>query len=630
MLAPRVPLRLACTLFASSLVVGLGLLGTGAAPASPSRQIGATARRTPVHGGCAARPGRSTRRATPHGKANHSCTTGSRSPAGHAHAGGGAIEATPLNVPSGPAPAPAGGVAQPPRSEGSSAPSAGGGAPPAGGAGTSPPAEALPEGGVTTDPIDPRYLTEVPFGKTSFWVQPWRAYLDTWPSSQLLSAVGINFDMRGAYANAAAQVLQDSGFKLARVSIGWNALSYSDPTTLRPENAPGIRAVLTAAHNHGLRPLILLNANSGDPTPSKLVSLTTLANAPAGAQTVRLDPASAATVVPGKTGFNNLSWVGSPDILITSVDANGVATLSRALPQELPAGKHGGTTLLYAPFASPTLPGGQPNPAFQATLAGWLTYVATVCREAESIVGPGGYDLEVWNEITFGSQFLNAEEYGPPVGRSGPAAKHKAEVTRAVTRALLKATVAYVRDPAHGLSPAVGITNGFASETPFPSGAAAPLGLTALSKHPYVGLKSFPAGYRIGFDRPVNALGVQDLPPKSKPPFTPLFIPTYSALLPEYMLTANATETLIRDVAPFTTNIYGFPHGREVGPPGGSPVQKWITEYNLGVPQGFGTVLTAADQAHFHAKALLRSLVSNVSKGITREYFFGASPAPSA
>jgi hypothetical protein len=64
-----------------------------------------------------------------------------------------------------------------------------------------------------------------------------------------------------------------------------------------------------------------------------------------------------------------------------------------------------------------------------------------------------------------------------------------------------------------------------------------------------------------------------------------------------------------------------------VGPPGGVPLQKWITEYNLGAPEGV-TGLTFADRAHFHAKALLRSLVANVNKGFSREYFFGTGPGP--
>jgi hypothetical protein len=481
-----------------------------------------------------------------------------------------------------------------------------------------------------TDPIDPRYLTEVPFGRSSFWIQPWRAYLDTWPASRLLDSLGINFNVSPADAEATAQLLQDSGFKLARREIGWGSLSYSDPAEF--SNEARIDTLLNALHNHGLRPLILLNANSGAPTPAKQAHLETLFTAPQGAQTVTLTPASAELVVPGKTGFDGLSFGGDPDILITSVGAGGLATLSRPLPAALPAGPHNGTTLLYAPFASPTLPNGESNPAFQETLAGWLRYVATVCRKAASIFGPEGYDLEIWNELGFGSQFLNSEHYYVPSEAGTPV------VTRAVVKALLDETVAYARNPANGIAPGVGITDGFASQTPFPSGEHTPPGLTALSKHPYAGLRVFPADYKEKKIVPVNALGERDTvgPPGSAGGFTPLFVPQYQSLLPEYTLTGTSTETLIRDLAPFTNYIYKQPHGREIGPPGGVPPQRWITEYNLGTANATPVgpdestpepvALTPADRAHFEAKALLRSLVAMINKGIAREYFFAAAP----
>ncbi|HEY4896465.1 MAG TPA: hypothetical protein VII01_10280 [Solirubrobacteraceae bacterium] len=583
----------------------------------------------------------------------------------------------------------------------------------------------IESGEVVNDPIDPRFLLDTPFGTKSFWLQPWRAYQDTWPASRLLEAVGINFNVSPAAAEGTAQLLQDSGFRLARIGINWSALSYEDPTVFLPDHLAAITARLTAMHNHGLRPLIVLEAYSGAPTQMKHVKLETTAAASAGARSVRLTPASAALVVPGKTGFNSLSsFKGTPDVLITAVSPTGVATLSRPLPQALPEGAHGGTTLLYAPFAPPTLLGGEPNPAFQATLAGWLSYVGSVSKLASSIVGPGGFDVEIWNELTFGSQFLNAENYysgaaeepaegggreaavSGPRGSSlleaagegsaetsggagggsvedeltggssestetdygaetetatetedGPEAEgavaeepsvvaasvggaasrsHRALVNKEIRKALLDATVAYVRNPANGISPAVGITNGFASETPFPSGASAPIGLTALSKHPYVGVRSFPSGYREDHIVPLNAQGTRDT---LKGIFKPLFVPAYQSLLPEYTLTSTGTETLVRDLAPFTTTIYRFPHGREVGPAGGSPVQKWITEYNLGIGKasvvgpdgvtpesGAGAALSSADRAHFEAKALLRSLVAMVSKGVSREYFFAAAP----
>jgi hypothetical protein len=483
-------------------------------------------------------------------------------------------------------------------------------------------------GGVVSDPIDPKYLTELPFGYRSFWIQPWRAYLDTWPASRLLDSLGINFNVTSAEAEGTARLLQDSGFKLARIEISWNSLSYEDPT--RFVNESSIRQRLVALREHGLRPLILLNANSGGPTPAKEVTLTTNAPASAGATTVALSPASATEVVPGKTGFDDLSFGGDPDILIASVNAEGVATLSKPLPAALAAGAHKGATLLYAPFGPPNLPNGNANPAFRATLAGWLSYVATVSKEAEGIFGAGGYDLEVWNELSFGSQFLNEENYYSPTRETG---------TGSVPETLLDETVAYIRDPAHGISSAVGITDGFASQTPFVSGAQLPTGTTAISKHLYDSGEYFPRDNVNSSIKPLNALGENDFTTggtKANPLYAPLFIPTYHSLLPESFLTATQTETVVRDIAPLTTTIYGVPHGRDVGPPNGEPTQTWMTEYNINTNTLFpanpenpidydGPKVSPAQASHLQAEILLRSLVSMINKGMTREYFYAAA-----
>jgi hypothetical protein len=476
---------------------------------------------------------------------------------------------------------------------------------------------------VVSDPIDPKYLTEIPFGTSSFWIQPWRAYLDTWPALRLLDSLGINFNVNAKEAPDVARLLQESGFKLARIEIPWNSLTYENPTKFTDKS--DIRR-LEALHDHGLRPLILLNANSGGPGPAKKVILDTVSAAPAGARTVTLTTASAAQVVPGKTGFDKLSFGGDPDILITSVDGSGVAQLSMPLTEELPAGEHKGATLLYAPFGPPKLSNGTTNPAFQATLAGWLSYVATINHEAESIFGPGGYDFEVWNELSFGSKFLNEENYYSPARETGSGPVTKGPDS--VTKALLDETVAYIRNPAHGISPQVGISDGFASQTPFASAANIPPGTTALSKHLYKPPMSIPREYipAPGI-KPLNALGTSD---------SSRFVPTYQSDFPEYYLTATQTETVIRDLAPITTTIYKVPHGRNVAPPGGTPLQVWMTEYNIssnGATTGAGsltaTSLPQAEQAHLQAKALLRSLVSMVSKGMTREYFFAAAHAKS-
>jgi hypothetical protein len=705
----RLPACSACLIGAAALLLGFALISPAPAPASRTR-----ARHAPAHSStrerCAARmrSGRPARGSRGHGARCVRRRTTTRVASRAGYRGLGSLEATSLY---GTGAAPPASSAQAAAALPSSQPS---------GSTTGPTALPGETGQVVTNPIDPRFLTSVPFGATSFWVQPWRAYQDTWPSSRLLGSVGINFNVGVPIADATAQLLADSGFKLARIPINWSALSYEDPTRFLPEHLTNIDARLTALHNHGLRPLIVLDAYAGAPAPERRVNLESVAPAPAGALTVTLTAASAAQVVPGKTGFNYLSFGGTPDILITSVTTAGVATLSRPLLSALAQGPHGGTTLRFGPFSAPTLANGAPNPAFQETLAGWLSYVAAVSKEAARVVGPEGFDLEIWNELSFGSQFLDAEHYyssstpTPALSQASPrsgvvaaaaanpvavagaglepdanpeeatepsegaesandsesesgaeveegsedaggetpqavgearispamsasTASNVKTVTKEVIKALLRATVGYVRDPANGISPGVGITNGFASQTPFPSGAAAPLGLNALSKHPYHSVTSFPTDYRGGHSIPVDALGLRDT---IKGSFTPLFVPTYQSLMPEYMLTGVSTFHLIRDIAPITTNIYRFPHGRNVGPPGGSPLEKWITEYTLSpgkgtvmgpdgvTPQtGAAATLTPADKTHFRAKALLRSLVSNVNKGIAREYFFAAHPS---
>lgn len=487
-------------------------------------------------------------------------------------------------------------------------------------------AAATTSGGVLGDPIDSKYLTELPFGTRSFWIQPWRSYLDTWPASRLLDAVGINFNVTTAEASSTAQLLQSSGFELARIEISWNRLSYSNPSQFVEE--AGLRQQLVALREHGLRPLILLNANSGGPAPAQPMTLTTTAAAAAGSRAVMLDQASAAAVVPERTGFANLSFGGNPDVLVTAVDADGRATLSRPLAAELPAGPHPGSTLRFGPFGPPKLADGSTNPEFQQTLDGWLEYVGTVNRLAAEVLGAGNYDFEVWNELSFASEFLDESNYYSPDRVPG---------SGSVTQELLEATVEYLRDPAHGVSPEVGITDGFAGQTPFAAAGSVPVGTTALSKHLYQGPLYFPRNATISGVKPLDALGRSDATGKSSP-YTPKFTPNFGSAFPEYFLTAIQTESLVRDLSPNTNTIYGVPHGRSVGPAGGTPAEVWMTEYNLNtrtllpLPTGnqdrYIGGITEAQEERIQAEIVLRSLVAMVNKGLGREYFYAAAHNP--
>ena len=113
------------------------------------------------------------------------------------------------------------------------------------------PAAAAP-GGVLTDPIDSKYLSEVPFGDRSFWIQPWRAYIDTWPASRLLDSLGINFNVNAPSGRRHRPSCYRTATSSSRASrLSWNMLSYENPTKFVSEAE--VRKRLIALHEHGLR-----------------------------------------------------------------------------------------------------------------------------------------------------------------------------------------------------------------------------------------------------------------------------------------------------------------------------------------------------------------------------------------
>jgi hypothetical protein len=465
---------------------------------------------------------------------------------------------------------------------------------------------------VLRDPIDPRQQTSIAFGERSHWLQPWRAYLDTVPATRLLDAVGIDFDVPPAHARATARLLARAGFRRARIEVGWGWISYSRPDRLKHPAA--LRTELLALRRANIRPLILLNANDLGPCPSRSFQATLEEPAARGAVSVHVDAATAAAIVPGRSGLTLPAGSKAAGILFTSVHG-GIATLSRPLPQPLAAGSRPAVTLLYEPFAKPLLTDGKPNPRFERTLAGWLSYVQSVAEFARKTLGSTRFDLEIWNELSFDSDFLDLDSYySHPID----------DGTGDTTNAILRRTVAWLRRPGSGFT-SVGIGDGFASQRPWDSGATSPVGLTAIDKHPYTSPKVFPHDAVFGHERAVDAL--HEVSARlAEGRWVDRFVPRYTAFLPESALTAIQTESLVRDLSPFTTTIYGVPHGRYTHPPGGRPPQVWVTEWNLDPGDALGSAAGALGPAerHLQAKAALRALVAYVNKGVGAFFYYAA------
>ncbi len=462
--------------------------------------------------------------------------------------------------------------------------------------------------GVLTTPIDPAHLTSMPFGKRSHWLQPWRAYLDTAPAQQLREAVGINFNVNAAEAPSVARLLAANGFRQARIEIGWGDLDYDHPDRLR--NPAEWQTKLQALRNAGLRPLLLLNSNDARPAPAKKVTLKITKPVSSGARTAQLDAASAAAVVPRRTGFDGGGRAAA--VLITSVSSSGLATLAAPMPAAVPAGTYPGTTVRYEPFSPLTNTDGSPSARGQATMAGWLDYVDTATGFVQGVLGSTGFDVEVTNEVTFGAAFYNINEYYSPALTAQPLDPH----------VLLEQTVKWVKAPVNGLA-GVRVASGVSNQSPWDTPATAPAGLDAFGKHLYPRYLGFP-------QTRLPNLAVEDGAVSGSS-----FAPSYITFFPEYYLTGIQTETMVRDIAPIKTTVKDpsgvvLPHGRDVTAPDGTSPGVWMTEMGLEtgwVAGALGQLTTRTELEHIKAKSTLRTLVSFVNKGVTQIDFYAAGTA---
>jgi hypothetical protein len=450
--------------------------------------------------------------------------------------------------------------------------------------------------------IDERHLTALSFGAHSHWLQPWRAYQETLPVRRFLDAQGIVVELpRSEDPELLATMLARHGMRHARIEIGWAFVNYWDESKLN--HAERLQALLQACEKHGLRPLILLNSNSGVPGPTDFSERALAREAKKGDRRVELTDVNHLRI--GYSGLANLSDYRASEAIITGIEGKAIL-LSKPLPKDLgkPGTKVLVSTLRYRPFSAPG------SEDYRNSVGGWKRYVSMVAEFVTSALGSQtgsdrGFDLEIWNELTFGSSFLSINNYYEP-----KLVEYKEE---GIWEGLVRETAELV-DQHPDQFRGVTLVDGFRNTIPWPASSREPRRIGVLSAHPYPVPRVFPRDEPTG--PAMNALFTADDGPS--------FTPTYSVLFPEYSATALQTETTVRDIAPITTPIYGTPHGRNARVIDGkvAPCPMWFTEIGIH-PKEYGIADREA-ASRLKAKVIARNACFYPGKGVERIYFFSA------
>ena len=498
-------------------------------------------------------------------------------------------------------------------------------------------------------PYDDLRQQAIPFGLRSFYLAPWKAYLDTWPAKQYLDCLGIVFNVDPKDAQATAQILAEAGFRSARVEFGWGNIGYDDPKKIR--RADEYAKIFRALREAGIRPLVLLNSNSIFPVPLKAVRVNVVKPAVSGTREIFVDQTGA--IRPGYTGLTLVpARIGFP--LIVGVDATtGRCELSAPLPRDVEVGPMVLADLKFHPFSGQVLADGTTNSWAQETVEAWKSYVRTACQIIKEDFGTegqsdAGFDLEVWNELTFGSDFLSeGNYYEPKRAFKTDIAYEDHGIIATGAESILPITVDYVNDAANHL-PGVRVINGFANQRPWDSGSTLWPGQTGFSRHFYTSLnpdapfrdtRGFlsPATNNRPLHGPVNALGEFDGIPDAKGWHRVVpgsyFVPVTAVSMPEVLHYGYVPECMTRDIQPFPAIMEG--HFRFSNHYDGHPAEVWMTETNTG---RFGWLdyvrreqLLAADNPgliklshHLGAKALLRTFIFASHKGIHTVNAFAA------
>ena len=264
---------------------------------------------------------------------------------------------------------------------------------------------------------DPRQAL-IPFGIISYFSHPWRSYMDTHPAGQFLGSMGFCFNSNPKYTEPVLQLMGEAGISKVRYEIGWGSLDWND--RLQGENRKKALEFFRLAKKYHIRPLLLLNAHHSIPCPMRDVEVSLVQDAKKGDRSFKVRPEDVEKIRAGYTGPMQSDEYCAAKPMITETKEDGTCILSTPLKEDFKAGGLLLKELKYQPLHGVRLKNAdeQTNAeeaaATAATLEGWKKYVAEICDVALEGMEGDGFDLEVWNEQTFGSNFLDINNYYDP------------------------------------------------------------------------------------------------------------------------------------------------------------------------------------------------------------------------
>ena len=501
-------------------------------------------------------------------------------------------------------------------------------------------------------------------GFLSYYTQPWRAYMDTWPADRFLESMGVNFNIGAKNAEAVAQILSESGIRQARIEFGWGDFDYH---TEKLEGAKRKNAIeiLQLFQKKGIRPLLLLNSHHAAPCPFRNITVEFVADAKKGDTTFKVKDGTAIRV--GYTGPMYTPEYSAAKPLITKVDADGTCHLSAGLGDDLKAGPQPLWELKYRPFHGFNEKNATPEEnamwkaSAYATFDGWMKYIEETAEMAVEALGTkgkpdAGFDMEVWNELTFGSNFLDLNNYYEKKWEFTELISHTrtrpvqadfrpdavTDFKREGILAIFARTLDYMNEHAKEY-PGVKVDNGFDNQWTFDSGAESWPNQGAISRHFYLGgwweISPKTARPDMGtLDALGNLDGVKgprdwyDIEPGTN------YIPTLRAGMPEWGYSNFQFEKIITDVMP-DSRLSGGVHGRYTHNGDFHQVELWQTEFNYGRAALMEEIFkqTKADRDdpkmlalddRLGGKFALRSYLFQNHKGLARLYMFAPGDPP--